>query len=705
VTEASGESRTWRNDLSGTVTGSTVQAQTIHGDVHFHAERTAPSPVPHQLLVPASNFAGRVEHLEALDQLLGAAGPKLVVLSGAGGVGKTALATRWAHSVVDRFFDGQLYFDLSAFGVSGPADPAEALASFLRALGVPAGGVPTALSEQAALYRSVTSNRSLLVMLDDAYSAAQVRVLLPASPSSLVVVISRRRLSGLVPDGAHLIEVGPLPVEDAVALLTNAVGQERVAREWQSTIALADICGGLPIALSVAAARLASRPALSVGRVAAELASESGRLRALAVLDDASVQATFDMSYRSLDPLTATLYRRLAFHPGRDFGAGIVAALRPASEAVERLLDANLVQETDEDRFRFHVLLRLHARQKAEAQEPPGELAAARLAMLEWYFAAASAADVTLTPYRRRLAYQCAAPVAQVPTFDGRAEALAWLERERANLIAATGTALELGHLELSWHLAYTLWPLFLYGKHYRDRLEVDQVGVTAARAWGNKWAEAVMLKRLGRVCANTGDFAAAVRYTDAAIRLYDTIGDRQGQVDAVEGLAGIHRDAGDNDSAASLYGEVLTTRRGLDDHRATALTLVNLGTVLTCRGWPDEALRLLGEAQETLAALSQLDPYNEARAAIALSDAHLGRGDLLSAERIAAQAAVQMRELGSDFEFAEALDVLGRVARRRGDIGLARRHFEQASRIFQAAGSRRAEQLRQRLTQLAAAS
>lgn len=697
-------SAAWRNDLSGTVNGPTVQARTIHGDVHFHAWQSDP-PTPHQLLVPVSTFAGRAEHLGVLDQLLHAPGPTLVVLSGPGGVGKTALATRWAHTVVDRFADGQLYFDLSAFGASGPADPGEALAGFLRALGVAAGGVPTALAEQAALFRSVTADRSLLMMLDDAFSAAQVRALLPTSPSSLVVVTSRRRLSGLVPDGAKLIEVGPLPSEDAVALLVNAVGHERVARERESAAALSDICGGLPIALSIAAARLASRPALSVGRVVAELVEESGRLRALAVPDGASVQATFDLSYQSLDPLTASVYRRLAWHPGRDFGPGLVSALTPAGDEVDRLLDANLLQETGEDRFRFHVLLRLYARQRAEAQEPPGELAAARLAMLEWYLASASAADLTLLPDRHRLPYAFAGPIAGVPSFDGRTDALAWLERERANLVAATTAALELGRPELSWHIAYALWPLFLYGKHYRDRLEVDQLGLAAARGWGNAWAEAVMLKRLGRVCANTGDFVAAVRHTRAAIRVYGTIGDAQGRAHAMEGLAGIHRDSGDHDSAASLYAEALAIQRRLGDGRATARTLISLGTLLTGRESPEEAIPLLREAQDTLAALPWPDRYNEARAAIALAGAHLGRGDLADADRIATVAAARMGELGSAFELAEALDVLGRVADRRGDVGLARRHFEQASQIFTAAGSRRADQVRHQLAQLAATS
>lgn len=687
------------NDLSGTVHGPAVQAGSVHGDIYLAAPAAVPAAIPRQLLPSSPHFTGRDAELAALELVLDRPGPHLVVLSGPGGVGKSALATWWAHRVAGRFDAGQLYFDLTAFGASGPADPAEVLTCFLRALAVPPRAVPTTLRDQAALYRSVTAGRALLVLLDDALSAAQVRAVLPASPSSLVVVTSRHRLAGLVSDGAHLIDVGTLPADDAVALLAATAGRQRVDREPDSAAELADLCGGLPLALSVAAARLAARPALSVSRVVAELAGESGRLGALAVPDGGSVRATFDLSYRSLDPATAALYRRLAWHPGRDFGPDLAAALAQGAAGLERLLDANLLQEIDQDRFRFHVLVRLHARQQADADE----LGAARLTLLEWCLAAAAAADGILTPYRRRLPYRYAEQPPEVRAFDGRSSALAWLERERGTLVDAARVAHDLGRAELAWHLAYTLWPLFFHGKHYRDRLEVDRIGVDAAREWGNTWAEAVMLKRLGRVCAVTGDLPAAVRHTGAAIQLYRNIGDEQGHADAVEGLADIRRDAGDTASAAELYAEVLVMRRILDNRRSTALTLVSLGSVLTRLGRPDAALALLREAHESLTLLAHVDPYNEARAAVALSAAHLGRDELERAERIASGAAVRLRELGSEFEFAEALDVLGRIARRRGDTALAIRHFTLAGTIFEAAGSSRAGQVRRQLELLTA--
>jgi len=315
------------NEISGTVWGPSVQAGTIHGDVHFHEPPAAPS-VPRQLLAEPAYFTNRESELNRLAAVVGGRSrPPVAVLTGPGGVGKTALAMRWAHRVASGFAHGQLYADLGGFSGTEPVDPGEVLGLFLRALGVAPARVPVGLAEQTALYRSVTARRSLLLVLDNAYSAAQVRVLLPASPSCLVVVTSRSRLSGLVPEGASIIDVGPLPAAESVALLADALGEARVAAETGDAEAVARLCGGLPIALCVAAARLAGRPRLSIRRVAGDLLSERDRLRALSVGGGRPVQAAFDVSYRFLAAPAALAYRRLALHPGPAFGLGPVAAL------------------------------------------------------------------------------------------------------------------------------------------------------------------------------------------------------------------------------------------------------------------------------------------------------------------------------------------------------------------------------------------
>jgi tetratricopeptide (TPR) repeat protein len=644
-----------------------------------------------------------------LDEILTTGSAGIVVLTGPGGVGKTALATHWAYGAGDRFQDGQLYVDLGGFGEGPPVDPAEVVGSFLRALGVRPDDLPVAFADQVACYRSVTAGRSILAILDNAYSAAQVRALVPGTGSSMVVVTSRSRLVGLLPDGARLVDVAPLPEEDSVALLARRVDPTRIARERSQITDLVRICAGLPIALCVAAARLAARPRLSVETMVSELADETNRLRRLAVPEGLSVQAAFDVSYRALDSRAATLYRRLALHPGQEFGLAPITVLMPEAsveepaDAVEPLLEASLLQEVDEGRFRFHDLVRLHARQKAEADDNEAVRETVMRALVEWYFAAAQRADSVLTPYRRRLPYEFITAPAAVPGFSTRALALDWLERERLNLLAAGRAAFEHGHMELAWHLSDVLWPLFLYGKHYRDQMEADRRGVAAAHAWRNQWAEAGMLKRLSRIFAAAGDYAAAEQHARESIRLYRTVDDARGVLDAQEALALSYRDSGQLPEAAAAFTELLAANRQYGAERSVALILINLGMVLSATGQSTKAIAMLAEAKEILGRISTVDPYNEARALIGLAGAHLRSGDLSAAEAAATAAASRMAELGSEHDRAEAVRLLGQIAEQRGDIATARARYHSALAVFEALGSPRAASTRTELARLTA--
>jgi tetratricopeptide (TPR) repeat protein len=689
------------------VVGPSVQAGAIHGGVHLHGSAAVRPPIPRQLPPPPHGFTNRGAELATLNEILANRSAGIVVLTGPGGVGKTALATNWAYRVKDRFPGGQLYIDLGGFSAGPPVHPAEAIGSFVRALGVPPDDLPVNLAEQVTLYRSVTAERSLLVILDNAYSAAQVRVLVPAASSAMVVVTSRNRLMGLVPDGALLVDVAPLPEEDSVALLSHRVDPERIARERDRIADLVSVCAGLPIALCVAAARLAARPRLSVGTMVSELADERNRLRRLAVPEGLSVQAAFDVSYRSLGSQEATLYRRLALHPGPEFGLGPVTALIPEAPAeeladpVEGLLGASLLQEADEGRFRFHDLVRLHARQKAETDDAETDREAALRAILEWYFAAAQRADLALTPYRRRLPYEFATRPGGVPILSSRRLALDWLERERVNLLAGGRAALDHGHPELAWHLSDVLWPLFLYRKHYRDRREADRRGVEAARAWQNQWAEADMLKRLSQVCVTAGEYAAADQYANESLRLYRAVEDPRGVLDAREALALLYRDSGQRTRAIAAFTELLAANRQYGEERAVALMLITLGTLLSRAGRSAEAVARLVEAREILSRLSTIDPFNEARAMTALAGAYLVAGDVSAAEAAATSAANRMAELGSEHERAEAVRLLGQIAGLRGDIATAQVRYRNALAVFEALGSSRAASTRAELARL----
>ncbi|GIJ26760.1 NTPase [Micromonospora qiuiae] len=683
-----------------------MQAGVIHGDVHVAGPAPDRGPFPRQLPGPSSHFTGRAAEMAELDQVFGEGG-NIAVLCGPSGVGKSALARQWAHSAQGRFVDGQLFADLRGFSGEMPLDPGAALAAFLRALEVPPQRIPVDLPEQVALYRTVTADRSLLVLLDDAFSAAQVRPLVPASASAAVVVTSRRRLTGLIPDGARLLEVGPLPSATAVELLERTVGRQRIAQELGPAQELVRFCGGLPLALVVAAGRLAGRPRLTVRRMVSELADETERLTRLSAVEGMSIRAMIEISYQALTPEAATLFRRLALHPGPEFCAALISAAAVGVERsrvsglVEELLEASLLEEFAEERFRYHDLLRLYARELSAHHDPEAERQAVQQAMVEFYLAAAHRADLVVTPYRRRLPYVYQRPPEVLPVFADRGDALAWLQRERSNLLDAGRAAVRLGCHELAWHLSDVMWPLFLYVKDYTDRLEVDERGLQAARAWGNVLAEANMLKRLSRVYSRVGNHDAAELHALAAVDRYRVAGDVQGTVDAEEGLATLYADTGRAQQAVELFARVLTARRALPNLRSIGLTCLNLGMLLTRTGRPTEALPLLAEADEIFLGLGEIDPYNGARVLLGLADAELGLGHLDAAEKAAAEAARRMAQLGSANERAEALDLLGRIAERRGDEEDARRHYLEAVDIFDAIGSPRLAAVRRRLGRL----
>jgi tetratricopeptide (TPR) repeat protein len=680
------------NRVDGTVGGSVVQAAAIYGGVHISGPRPE---VPRQLAPPPSTFVGRATELAALDT---ATGDPVVVLTGPGGVGKTALARCWAHAVRDRFPDGQLSVDLNGFSAQAAADPGDALGHLLRALGTPPERVPATLDEQAARYRSLTAGRALLVMLDNAFSVAQVRPLLPGAGPSLVLVTSRQRLAGLAAEGGAVVEVRPLPVGDAVTLLERVLGPTRVDRGSESAAAIVRACDGLPLALIVVAARMAMRPKLTLARLAEQLEDEADRLRALRTPEGLSVLGSLDLSYRGMAPAASRVYRRLAALPGREYGSGAIAAMAGSAkcgdEAVDVLIQANLLEEIAPDRFRQHDLLFLHARQCFVVDE--AEAAQAWRAGLEWYLAAASVADRVLTPYRRRLPYDFAAVPVALPVLADRDAALLWLDDQRLSLLVAGRTALEHGWDELAWHLCDVLWPLLLY-RHYRDRIAVDERGVTAALRWGNRWAEADMRKRLGGAYAEDRRFVQAEEQFDLAAAGYREVHDPIGRTDVEELIASLYRRSGREREAITLYRRTLAANRAIGNPRRIALTLMRLGAVMTDIGGHTEAIGYLEEARGVFARLTDVDvdPYNGQRCEIALARAYLARGDLAEAAETAARGAAGMRLLGSTFDEARAVEVLAWVARGLGDIQGARRHWADALEIYEELESPRADAVR----------
>jgi tetratricopeptide (TPR) repeat protein len=690
------------NQVEGVVHGTVVQAGTVHGGLHVH--ESARTPVPRQLPAPPARFAGREDELATLGTVWrerAAAHPAVVVLTGPAGAGKTALALQWA-STLDAP-DGQLFVDLNGFSLDEPLDPGAALGAFLRALGTPSDQVPATLAEQAALYRSVTAGKALLVVLDNAYSAAQTRVLFPASAASVVVVSSRSRLTGLVGDGARLVEVGPLPRDVAVSMLSAAVGDGRVAEEREPSEDLVALCGCLPIAIRVAAARLLVRSRWSVRRIRDELAAEQSRLARLSPSGELSVQACFDLSYKMLTPAAAALYRRLSLHPDGEFGAEVASAAVSGDPTalLESLLEASLLDEPVEDRYVFHNILRLHAQQRLREEESVAEVQATLRRIAEWYLATARNADEVLTPYRERLPYVHSSPPLRVRSFGGRDEALAWLEFELPNLIAVSRTLMNNGFAELAWHIADALWPLFLLRKHYRDRLAMDELGVEAALAWGNRFAEADMRKRLGRACTTAGRHEQAEREYATSMRLWDELGDQRALCDTGRSFARLFWDTGRLEEARAQYERVAAAAENLGAPRLLGLTLVNLGLLLLELDRADKALPILGRARSILGAAADSDPYNAARALVASAVALCRTSSSAAAEEAAAEGMRAMTSLGSLHGQAEAHLALGEIAGAAGHTVRARAHFQAAEDAFGSLGSAQVDVARQRLSAL----
>ncbi|TYK52786.1 tetratricopeptide repeat protein [Actinomadura decatromicini] len=685
------------NELTGTIAGSSVQAGSITGGVHINTGLPASLPSPAQLPAPGL-FANRHGELAELRALADGAG--LVVVNGPGGVGKTTLALAWLHEV-KADYEGQLFVDLRGFSGAEPLPPDEPLGRFLRALGAGAESAPTGVDEQAALFRSLTSGRRLIVMLDNAASAAQVRPLLPGAGSSLVVVTSRRRLSGLVVDGARFLDVPPLGTRGALELLERLIGPDRIGAEREQARSLVALCGTLPLAVCASGARLAARRRWPIARAVAELDDEARRLAALrAGEDDISVDAVFNASYQALDEPHARAYRLLSVHPGPDLGLAAAASLldrgaEAARELLQGLVEASLLLEDADERYRFHDLVRLHARDKAREPGAEPERAAAFARLADWYLTTAVAADLALLPGRWHLGPRYGA-VRREDVFPDRREAVDWLEREHQNLSAVARAAHDGGLHAMAWQLCEAMWPLFVQRKHYRSWIRTHELGRDAAAACGDRRAEARMLEGLGTAHLNLRDTAAARPCFEAALELERATGHRLGEASALEGLGNAALATGDPSGAAELFGAARDVHAELDRPRGVALMRRHLGEALSAAGRHDAAIETL---TDVLATFTELDePYHRARTLTCLGRARLGAGRLDEAAHALRGALEISRAAGAPHVEADALLDLAVVAARRGDATAERRDLERALTIYARLGSPQTEAVRRRL-------
>ncbi|WP_101606163.1 tetratricopeptide repeat protein [Amycolatopsis sp. BJA-103] len=669
---------------------------------------TSPSgnPIPRQLPPVPAYFTSRIAELEELDSATAGQErdsvdqlPAVTVVVGPGGVGKTALAVTWAVRNAGLFPSGQLYADLRGFSPETAVPPEEALGAFLRALGIPPERVPVELAEQAALFRTTTAGMRLLLVVDNAISAAQVRPLIPASSGCVVVVTSRLRLDGLHAEGARFVDMAPLPQEHAIELLTRSVGKSRVADELSDVTKLASLCGRLPIALRVAGARLASRPKWPVARMVAELRDERLRLTRLSPVGEASLTATFDSSYAVLPPHAARLYRLVSEHPGLTVEVGAAAAAArvsddEAADGLQVLADASLLEEIGVRGYRFHDLVRLHAR--ALPDDDRFEVVP-RIA--EWYLHRMTRANMVVIPMRWRISTVRARYEDSPPLFDTSVDALRWLDERLPDVIDLLEETFALGQDELAWQLCEALWELFLHRKHYQLWIRTHEVGIAAARRCANAVAEARLRCQLARAYLDLGRFDAAEIECSKAAELARGAGSRHNESVALDQLGMAAQGRGDFERAVEYFGESLVIEGELGIDRGVAQRHRRIGEALLQAGRTIDAARHLRLAQEMFNEVG--DVKDEAKVTLSLAVIDARAGEITAAKRELGRAAAVLDQSGSAVYQSDVLMAFAEVAELEGDFAAARGQLTKALDLCRPIGGLRVEQARTRLAAL----
>ncbi|MFI6133721.1 AfsR/SARP family transcriptional regulator [Micromonospora sp. NPDC051141] len=605
---------------------------------------------PAQLPHAAPRLVGRDAELAALDQM--AVGPAVVVVSGMAGVGKTALVVHWAHRAAREFPDGQLYCDFGGFGPAElPVPPEVALGDFLQALGVPSPQMPIGVAALAGLYRSLLVTRRMVIVLDNARTSDQVRPLLPAASRSVVLVTSRDCLTGLVAGAAaQPLALGPLPPPAARALLRSRLGNRGGTTEALGDIVAA--CGGLPLALTIAGARLATRPLLSVSQLAADLLA-AGTLDALDGGDAyTDVRTVLSWSYRTLPDRPARLFRLLAVQPRQEItvpAAASVAGMSPsqAERALATLVRLHLIDESAPGRFRQHDVLHRYATELLHASETAAERSAARDRLLAHYAGTAVAAARLLEPHREMPPVPPAGPDVYPVVLGDVGTARQWLDTNRAALVNAVREAHATGAYPAAGLIAAALATYLQRHGHWHDQATVARIALRAAVCLGDGTARALAHRGTARALIRLHRYAEAEVHLRRSLRLDQRLGDPLGQARALNGLALVAQRRRRYADALRRNGEGLALFLAAGHLSGAASTLNDIGWQQT----------LLGRHRHALSSCEQ--------------------------------ARVWLGRLGDTHGQACAWDSLGHIHARLGSHGLAAHCFRQAVRLFQSLGDR----------------
>jgi len=631
----------------------------------------SPTIAPRQLPPDVFAFTGRDASLAAMDHLLDVASdPHAAVvvsaLAGTAGVGKTALAVHWAHRVAARFPDGQLYVDLRGYGPEQPVTPHHALAGFLRSLGVSSSAMPYELSERAALYRSLTAGRRLLVLLDNARTAEQVRPLLPGSSSCAALVTSRDSLASLVArDGARRIDLDLLSPDEAVALLHALVGP-RADTEPAAVDRLAERCARLPLALRIAAELAAARPSATLDELVADLDDERRRLELLdrGVDRHTSIQSVFSWSYHELAPPHARLFQLLGINPTPDIDPYAAAALAgsdvtAAHDGLDALTRAHLVTQGPHHRYAMHDLLLAYATRLAEAQ-PESERSMALGRLLDYYLAVVTRAVDTAFPTDIHSSPATPDALGAAPPIDEPAAARAWLDDTRDTLVAVVRYAADGDWPDCAARIAAVLFTYLHNGAHHWEAAAVHTAALRATTRLDDRARQGEALTNLGAAYWRLGQYEFAASTYKQARDMYGQVDDRVGEARVLANLGAVYYQLARYDQAADCCRQALNAYRVTGFRLGEADALVNLGAVLQRQGYFDPAAHCHAQA---LAMYQELDDRaGEARALDNIGTVRRRQGRRDEAIACHEGALSILCEIGDRVGQAKVLESLGNV-------------------------------------------
>ncbi|GAA0906218.1 ATP-binding protein [Pseudonocardia zijingensis] len=667
---------------------------------------------PRQLPSDVHGFIGRDDDVARLDKIMGGLGggdsaPVVIsAIDGTAGIGKTALAVHWAHHAREHFPDGQLYVDLRGYGPGEPVRPDDALAAMLRSAGVAADRVPAGMDERSALLRSTLATRRVLILLDNARDSDQVRPLLPGS-AAVVLVTSRRRLRALsVHHGARQVTLDVLPERDAVELLAEAIGRQRVESEPEAASAIVRLCARLPLALRLAAERAADTPGRPLRELAAELADHRGRLAALSIDEspDTDLRSVFTWSYDALDPEAARMFEVLGLHPGNGVSVPAAAALAgvppvEAAAALRRLRNASMLEERFPGRFELHDLLREYA--CARVEQDPGLCSAARGRLLRWYAHTAEDARARLVATPHELPIPPGPPEGITPErFDDDRAAAEWIDAEQDAIVEIVRWADDHGQREAAAVLGQLTWPHFYVRGLWHQMRVVGEAGVEHAVAIGDALLEAKIRNGLSQPYGHLPGYAdAEIETSRAALAIFERLGIRRGQAACLLNLGSAYHEANRLVEAREAHERARDLYLEEGNQLYAAFALNNLAGALVELGLHDEAL---GHARRAVEVIRDgPEPFRVVPALVTLAGVHAARGDHDAAVRSYREAVAAADRLDVRYEAVPVRIKLGRQLAAAGADGEATEVWREAHRIAVAHGDPRVEEIESLLAEV----